>query len=99
MAPTKQATKTDGAERIVDSIESMERSSLEAMRRMVDTVDDALPVLRDSAPRRKVIDSAFQVAEQVVDASNQFTRSIFKMTEDELGDRMASKPRAKKASA
>ena len=99
MTPTKQATRHDGPERVVDSIESIERASLDAMRRLVDTVDGAFPVLSDGAPRRKIIDSAFQVAGQVVDASNQFTRNVFQATEDELDGHVTPKSRAKKAAA
>ena len=69
------------------------------MRRIVDAVDGALPVLNEGAPRRKIIDSAFQAAGQVVDASNQFTRNVFKTTEGQLSDRVTPKTRAKKAAA
>lgn len=96
MAATKQETRSDGASRLVDSIEDVERSSLEAVRRFLDTVDGSLPDVGDDGPRRKIIDSAFRMVEQLVGASNQLTRNVVKVTQDALGERDGGKSPARK---
>ena len=73
--------KENGTTRLIDTIEGTEHTSLEAARRFVDSVSDAFPDLGTDGPRRKIIDSAFQMTEQLVDASNQFARKILDVTE------------------
>ena len=99
MTPTKQEANPDGARRLVDSIEDVEQSSLEAIRRFLDTVDGAFPALSDDGLRRTIIDSAFQMVEQLVGASSQFARNAVKVIEDALGDRSGAEATAKKATA
>lgn len=84
MATTKQATKQHGSPHIMDSVERIERSSLDAIRRMVDSVDGAIPVMLESAPRRKIIDSTFEVVAKVMDASTDFTRSILNVSDEDV---------------
>lgn len=97
MAPTKQQAAPSRSRRLVDSIEDVEQTSLAAVRTFVDSVDGAFPALSDARPRQKIIDSAFDMVEQVVGASNQFTRKVFEATEQQLGGR--SRATAKTASA
>ena len=59
-----------------------EESVLEAARRFVDTVNDIFPDIGDDAPRRKIIDSAFRMTEQLVGTSNEFARKLVKATSD-----------------
>ena len=83
--PTKEATP-DAATRLISSIEDVERSSLEAVRRFVDTVDGAIPDVGEDGPRRKIIDSAFKMVEQLVSESNKLAQNIVNVTESSLGD-------------
>lgn len=84
MPETKAATSV--ADDVIDAIESGELAGLEAVRRFVDSVDEALPA-PDGVPspdREKIIDSAFKMVEQLLSVSNDFARNITKATEDIL---------------
>ncbi|MGZ8752853.1 MAG: hypothetical protein ACXW1S_07715, partial [Acidimicrobiia bacterium] len=84
MTSSQQESNPDSASRVVDAIESVEQSALEAVRKFVDTVDGAFPDVGEDGPRRKIIDSAFKMTEQLVGASNQFARNIVKVTGEAL---------------
>jgi len=86
MAATKQEQKPDSALRLIDTIQDAERSTLEAVRTFVDTVDGVFPDLGEDGPRRKIIDSAFKMVEQLVGASNKLAQNIVSVTEQTLGE-------------
>ena len=79
-------TKDNTTARLIDSIEEAEHASLDAVRRFLDTVDGAFPDLGDDGPRRKIIDSAFKMTEQLVGASNRLAQNILDVTERELNE-------------
>jgi hypothetical protein len=89
---TEPTTRDDGLTRIGDSVEDAEQSALEAVRRFLDTVDGVFPKVSEDRPRRKIIDSAFKMTEQLVGASNQLARRVVKVTEDALGEYESKKP-------
>jgi hypothetical protein len=66
----------DAASRLIQTIDETEHSTLEAVRKFVDTVDGAFPDLDEDGPRRKIIDSAFKMVEQLVGASNELAQNI-----------------------
>lgn len=78
--------ETDQANRMIDSVREAEESALEAVRKFVDTVNDAFPDLSEDAPRRKVIDSAFRMTEKLVGASNDLAQQIVQITSDALNE-------------
>ncbi len=86
MTKTEPATRDDGVTRLIDSVEDAEHSALEAVRKFLDTVDGVFPKVSEDGPRRKIIDSAFKMTEQLVGASNQLARRVVHVTEDALGD-------------
>ena len=91
MNPTQ--TKESGATRLIDTIEHAEHVSLEAVRNFLDTVDGVFPRLGgDDGPRRKIIDSAFKMTEQLVAASTRMAQNILAVTEKALteSDRKAA---------
>ena len=73
----------DGA-RVIEGIEDVEQSSLDAVRRFVDAVDEALPDLVQDGVRRRVIDAAFDMTQDLVGASNRLARNVLDATEREL---------------
>lgn len=76
---------TEGASRLIDSIDETEKSTLESVRRFVDSVNGAFPDIADTdGPRQKIIDSAFKMVEQLVGASNQLAQNIVKVTGEAL---------------
>ena len=83
MSPTQ--AKEDGGTRLIDTIEHAEKASLEAVRNFLDTVDGVFPHLGgDDGPRRKIIDSAFKMTEQLVSTSTGLAKNILEVTEKAL---------------
>jgi hypothetical protein len=82
---TPNQTKKNGSPRLIDTIEHAEHVSLEAVRNFLDTVDGAVPRLGgDDGPRRKIIDSAFKMTEQLVAASTRLAQNVLDVTEKAL---------------
>lgn len=84
MTTNQQDVATGSVTRVVDTIEDAEHTVLQAVRKFVDTVDGVFPDVGEDGPRRKIIDSAFKMVEQLVGASNKLTTDIVKVTGDAL---------------
>jgi len=83
MAATQ--TKDNSTSRLIDTIERAEHVSLEAVRNFLDTVDSVIPDLAgDDRPRRKIIDSAFKMTEQLVASSTRLAQNVLDVTEKAL---------------
>src|SRR5664280_2311585 len=73
MANTRRRVRDDSADRIIESLAGTENAALEAVRKFVDTVNDAFPHLGEGGGTlQKIIDSAFKMTEELVGTSNQF---------------------------
>jgi hypothetical protein len=83
MASTENSI-VEGTNRIIDSARDAEQLALEAVRKFVDTVDGIFPDISQDAPRRKIIDSAFKMTEQLVGVSHQFAQKVVKATSEVL---------------
>jgi len=82
-------------DRIIDSLGGAENSALEAVRRFLDTVNDAFPHLGEGGgTRQKIIDSAFNMTEELVGTSNQLAQRLVK-----VGGATAKRAPARKAAA
>ena len=86
-APAKKSTaahektavdKTaDLSEEVLKSVEAGQRAAIEAVRKFVDTVDEALPAIGDRPSRREtVIDAALEMADKLVTTQYDFLRSV-----------------------
>ncbi len=76
-----------GTTRLIDTIEHAEHASLEAVRNFLDTVNGVFPHLEgDEGPRRKIIDSAFKMTEQLVSTSTGLAKNILEVTEKALSE-------------
>jgi hypothetical protein len=85
MATTE--SQTDGADRIIESFQDAENSALEAVRKFLETVNGVFPDLTaDGGPRKKIIDSAFKMTEQLVGTSTQLAQRIVKVGQNALSD-------------
>jgi len=73
MTPTK---KSGTVERVIESGREAEEFALEAVRKFLDTVDGAFPDVGREGPRRKIIDSAFKMTEQLVETWTQLAETI-----------------------
>lgn len=92
MSPTQ--VKEGGAGRLVDTIEHAENAALEAVRNFLDTVDGVFPHLgTDEGPRRKIIDSAFKMTEQLVSNSTGLAKNVLDVAEKALRE-SDQKPRS-----
>ena len=95
MANTRRRVRDDSADRIIESLAGTENAALEAVRKFVDTVNDAFPHLGEGGgTRQKIIDSAFKMTEQLVGASNQLAQRLVK-----VGGSAAKRAPARKTTA
>jgi hypothetical protein len=80
-------TDAQAADRIITSSQDAATSSLEAVRKFLDTVNSVFPDMSaEDGPRKKIIDSAFRMTEQLVGASTQLAGRIVKTTQEALSD-------------
>ncbi len=80
------------SEEVLKTVEAGQRAAIEAVRKFVDTVDEALPSTGDRPSRREtLIDAALDMAEKLVTTQYDFLRSVVRSA-----DRALSKPRATK---
>jgi hypothetical protein len=95
MANTRRRVRDDGADRIIESLAGAENSALEAVRKFLDTVNDAFPHLGEGGgTRQKIIDSAFKMTEEMVGTSNHLAKRLVK-----VGGTAAKRAPARKAAA
>jgi hypothetical protein len=86
------ARTADLSEEVLKTVEAGQRAAIEAVRKFVDTVDEALPAIGDRPSRREtLIDAALDMADKLVTTQYDFLRSIMRSA-----DRTLSKPGATK---
>ena len=85
------STKSDSAPEtpteVIDALQRCEHAALEAVQRVVDAVDDAVPDLQvgeDGPARRQITDAAFRMADELIGTSNDFARSMVRGSEQRL---------------
>ena len=93
MARAEVRVTAESASRVIDSLRDAEESALEAARKFLATVDSIFPALSEDGPRRKIIDSAFKMTEQLVGTSNQLAQRIVKATSEALAQPKKTAPR------
>ena len=80
MATTEQDETAERTNKLIESVRNAEDSALEAVREFLDTVNGVFPdVNAEDGPRRKIIDSAFKMTEQLVGASTQLAEKVVKV--------------------
>ena len=80
---TSTGRHSDSADRIIESFQDAGDSALESVRRFLDTVNGVFPdVGADGGARKKIIDSAFKMTEQLVGTSSQLAQRIVKASQD-----------------
>ena len=66
---------TDVSDEVLKSLESGQRAAIEAVRKFVDTVDEALPALGGHPSRRQeIVDAALEMSERLVHTQYDFLR-------------------------
>ncbi len=97
MTPTK---KSGTVERMIESGREAEEVALEALRKFLDTVDSVFPDAGQEGPRRKIIDSAINLTEQLVGTWTQLAERIPEVVRERRRTRRpSSRARARKATA
>jgi hypothetical protein len=82
----------DLSEEVLKSVESGQRAAIEAVRKFVDTLDEALPAIGDRPSRREtVINAALDMADRLVATQYDFLRGVVRSA-----DRWLSEPEAEK---
>jgi hypothetical protein len=82
----------DLSDEVLKSVESGQRAAIEAVRKFVETVDEALPAIGGRPSRREaVIDAALEMADKLVHTQYDFLRSVVRSADHSL-----SKPAEKK---
>lgn len=77
---------TQRSEQVLVSVKAGEQAAIEAVRKFVDAVDQALPRLGAAPSRRqKVIDSGLEMADRLVQAQYDFLRNIVHAAGQSLG--------------
>ncbi len=68
---------TDLSEEVLDSVEKGQRAAIEAVRKFIDTVDQALPAGGEGPSRRQeIVDSAMEMADRLVHTQYEFIRKV-----------------------
>jgi hypothetical protein len=74
--PLQSTTVANAAELSGDVLKG-QRAAIEAVRRFVDTVDEALPAIGDRPSRRQtVVDAALDMADKLVTTQYDFLRTV-----------------------
>jgi hypothetical protein len=74
------------SDEVLKSLESGQRTAIEAVRKFVDTVDQALPPRGETPSRRQdVIDSAMEMADRLVHVQYDFIRKVVANAGKSLG--------------
>ena len=65
----------DLSEEVLESVGDSQKTAIEAVRKFVDTLDETTPNLVDAELRKKILDAALDLAEQLANTTNEFLRS------------------------
>ena len=73
------------SEEVLKSVEAGQVAALKAVRKFIDTVDEALPAIGDRPSRRQtVIDAALEMADRLVTTQYDFLRSVVRSADQSL---------------
>lgn len=88
MADTKQAVKSESIRDLLGSLERTEKSTLSAMHRIAGSFNGAFPDVgtEGSGPRQRIIDAAFGLTGEMVDAGHRMVKNVVEVAEDAVRD-------------
>ena len=86
----------DLSDEVLERVEARQRAAIEALRKFVDRLDDAMPnLVDDPSARKKVIDAIGDYYEQLAMTTNEFVATMVRSAIGTL--KGAAKPAAKAA--
>ncbi|MGO9070309.1 hypothetical protein [Mycobacterium sp.] len=99
---TEKQTMAERAENLSDEVlervEARQRAAIEALRKFVDRLDDAMPnLVDDPSARKKVIDAIGDYYEQLATTTNEFVATMVRSAIGTLNERSAKKAPARSA--
>lgn len=91
MTSTEKKTVVERAaglsDEVLESVEAGRRAAIAAVRKFVDTVDEAIPALVDPALRKNVVDAALDLADSLVTTRLEFLRSVVRSASDAVSSK------------
>ncbi len=85
----------DVSEEVLKSLESGQRAAIDAVRKFVGTVDEAIPARGDHPSEHKtIVDAALEMADKLVKTQHEFVRSVINSASETLKKQGAAKPAA-----
>jgi len=90
------------SEEVLESLRDRQQSVIEAMRKFIDRLDDAMPSLVDPSVRKKVVDAIGEYYQQLATTTNDMVGTMLRSatgTVKESTAKPAAKGTAKKAAA
>jgi hypothetical protein len=69
---------------VLESVETGQRAATDAVRKFVDSLEEATPALVDPERRKTIINAAVDLADQLVTAHVQFLRSVTRSASEAL---------------
>ncbi len=84
------------SDEVLKSVESGQRTAIDAVRKFVDAVDESMPAHGDDHPSRRktVVDAALDMADKLVKTQYEFIRSVVNSASETLNKRDDAKPGA-----
>ena len=64
------------SDEVLDSIQAGQRAAMDVVRKFVDTLDEVTPNLVDESARKKVLDAALDMVDQLVTTQLEFLRKV-----------------------
>ena len=64
------------SDEVLESIQAGQRTAMDAVRKFVDTLDEVVPNLVDASGRKKVLDAALDMVDQLVRTQLEFLRKV-----------------------
>jgi hypothetical protein len=84
--PTAVDRTSELSDEVLKSVESGQRAAIDAVRKFVDTVDQALPAHGEGRSRRQdVVDAAMEMADRLVHTQYDFLRKVVRDAGKSLG--------------
>lgn len=93
--PTVSERAVTLSEEVLDRVEARQHAALDALRKFIERIDDAMPpIVDDPEARKKVVDAIGDYYDQVASTTNEF---VTKMVHTVLGDRADKTDKTDKA--
>lgn len=84
------------SDEVLKSVESGQRTAIDAVRKFVGAVDESIPAHGDDHPSRRntIVDAALEMADKLVETQYKFIRSVVSSASETLKKQGGAKPGA-----